>query len=219
VVVTESGEEVANAVVSAPDRIGLPLHVLDENGDPKTSLGSFDDVALFRLDRSFLNTRRMTPGVANRVWAAPTNRYVIQEWDTDGERHTELVRDADWFPTWFERGFPATPDRKSPPYLRSIYRDGDECLWVAIFVPALDWAERLGPPVETPRGLRYDSSNPHLYDTIVECINTETHRLEFSQRVSPKIYGFLDQYHVYAYRWDEEGVPFIDVWRLRLQRP
>jgi hypothetical protein len=211
-----TGETVINGVVNSPDRIGLPLHTVDEQGHLQRSFGSFDDVAIYRGDLQYLMWRRMAPAGVNGVWAAPPNRYVIELWDTNGERQRELLRDADWFKPYTER-VPPTPDRPPPPALSSLHLDATGKLWVAIAVPALDWADRLGPAVETPYGKQYRASNPEAWDTVIEVIDPAGGRVVASQRVSPLVSGFIDDEHVYAYREDDEGVPFIDVWQLRLE--
>jgi hypothetical protein len=140
---------------------------------------------------------------------------VLELWDTDGNKHAELVREADWFEPWIEREL-ASPDSPSPPFLRAIRGGSAGRLWVAIAVPAEDWAERLGPPIETARGPRYRPSSG-AYNTIIEVIDAEEGRLLLSERIAPNVGGFIDEGHLYAYREDEEGVPYIDVWRIELR--
>ncbi len=217
VVELENGEEVFNGVTYAPDRIGFVLHTLDEEGRPRSSFGNPDSLAFQRGDLPYLSWRRMTPGGGNRVWAAPPSRYVLELWDSNGEKYAELVRDADWFEPWVDRA-PPTPDEPFPPFLGAIHLGPAGNLWVATHVPAEDWAAKLGPPVETAMGQRYRPT-PGAFDTVIEVVDTEEGRVFLSQRISPNVSGFIDEYYVYAYRWDEEGVPYIDVWSVRVGTP
>jgi hypothetical protein len=215
VVALENGQEVYNGVVYSfsPERFGLFLHTFDEDGQALRSFGDPDSLAI-GSGRPYLSLRKLTPGGGNRVWAAPRTRYVLELWDADGAKHAELVREADWFEPWVERA-PPSPDSPSPPFLRAIHVGPAGRLWVAIGVPAEDWAERLGPPVETRRGPRYRPDSG-AYDTIIEIIDTEEGRLFLSERIAPAVGGFIDERHLYAYREDENGVPYIDVWRIEL---
>jgi lauroyl/myristoyl acyltransferase len=37
------------------------------------------------------------------------------------------------------------------------------------------------------------------------------------ERIAPTVRGFIDEDHLFAYREEEEGVPYIDVWRIELR--
>lgn len=53
-----------------------------------------------------------------------------------------------------------------------------------------------------------------LWDTVIEQIDPATGRVVGSVRLDAASLGWADAHHVYHYREDDYGRPFIDVWRV-----
>lgn len=106
-----------------------------------------------------------------------------------------------------------------PPIIVGLRELEPNIIMVLTLVPRSDYIERRGSPVRyNDRGNPlYDvSARQKLWETQVEVIDAEQERLLLAERVSGYIIGFADDEHVYGYRLDEQGEPFVDIYSVRV---
>ena len=210
-----NGTMVVNARINTPDRIGLPLHLVNRDGEILRSFGA--EEAVYRPGSPWLSMRSITSGGENAVWAAHRTQYVVERWNTNAAKLGEFIRVADWFPPRLTQTS-ITPNDPPQPELQAIRRDSRGLLWVAVSVADEDWKRALGPRKNTPEGPMYFwSAMEEMFDTIIEVIDPTEGRLLVSQRLPQFFFRFLDDNHIAGLHTDSLDVPYIDVYRVRLR--
>lgn len=213
-IVLDDGTIVMNVISRSPALAGAPLHVLDPAGRHSRSFGANTAVRLPR-DEVYLERRLARANQPGRFWSV-SFAYVIELWDSSGQRHRTLVRRAEWYEPY--EGFrPADPRRAPPMGINAIWQDSAGLLWVAVFVPDREWARGIGPGPGPERPYRIIDYN-RFVDTVVEVIDPETGRLVASTRLDQ----FLSQgdgAYLVGDNGDFSKRPEIHVWRARLSPP
>jgi hypothetical protein len=198
-----------------PAAEGHPLHLLDARGTVLRSFGG--DGTEYRSREADLFRRRVAIGDDGALWSARYTEYVLERWDRNGA----LVERVERLVPWFRPGKSVTRRdiRSSPPEprLRAFDVDADGRIWLLIWVPDREWKEG----IDTIRGIygRPEIAVPYAardryWDTVVEVIDPVHKRILGSNTFDQAFDGFADPSHVYTYREDEQGHPFIDVFRL-----
>lgn len=198
------------------ERGGLPLHLVDAKGRLGRSFGAVDPV--FRRDIPQLTVRNLALSPEGEIWSAHLLEYRIERWTIEGTQEDELVREVDWFQPNTNPGF---VDAESPPNpsLAEIEVDENGFLWVLIGVADEDWRDGLGlRPGVYGRERILPTSDEKYYDTIIEVIDPETGFLLATERVPERLRRLKPGGYAASYREDEEGYPFIDIWRVRIER-
>jgi len=205
------GSLVINAGFSRSTAIGFPLHHMGRGGGITRSFG----IEAPRIGNfgQFLMARAIAAADGGGVWSVPRLRYEPSLWTPEG-KVLELQRQASWFPPVLTPQSPGR-DRRPTPWVRGVWHDGREHLWVVLNVPDANWRPLPPPPGE--RGPPIDMDRQ--YDTIIEVINTRTGELLGSQRYGEQLGELLPGGFVVRYREDADGEPYLDVWQLRLVMP
>jgi len=194
------------------DSVGYPLHLLTRDLQITRSFGATDQTA--RPDMRVLQLRSIAKGTGGRIWSAPLNKYVIEEWEpADGTLHRAFVRDVNWFTPWYV-GESISFETPPQPVLRSIWQDGGGLLWVLATVGAEDWRDALyvGDDQEL-----VVLDRERLNDTFIEVIEPSTGRLLFSKKVPQELVAFTNDGLMVGNTEDETG-PVVDLWRATLVR-
>ncbi|TVP43049.1 MAG: 6-bladed beta-propeller [Gemmatimonadales bacterium] len=208
---TTDGRRVVNAVVALPSGIGLPLHLLSEDGQILASFGSEPPIEDLRAShrRHFSLTPRET------AWATPHTEYRLEEWSWEGRRLRTLVRNAPWLTR--DGDLLLSPDGVPNPWVRAIREDREGRLWVVALVPGTDWESGVGPQEQfTGEVLTGINNMERAFDTIIEVIDPDSGRILGSQRLSMPVQGFVDDGRVYAVEITPIGDYRISVWELKL---
>jgi hypothetical protein len=218
-VVLDSHDVILNASVRDRERIGHPFHRLDAMGNYLGAFGADAGGAVRPGDVSSL-VRWMAPAGGDRFWSMRfEGEYVLELWDATGQRHRRLERSASWFPP-YERPENITPSR--PPQSRGmgVWLDRDAGhLWSLVHVADRRWQEGLGPARRLEGQLVYPvQERQRVFDAIIEVIEVKTARMvawrrfdeTFDLPIGEGLYG--------AIRESPDGIPYVEVWRLRLER-
>lgn len=197
------------------DRIGLPLHVFDSDGNVRQSFGA--DSVVMGIDRSL---RLLAPAGDDRVWVAPLTRYTIERWKIGGRREVAFRRDADWFAD-YERFEAMHPDHPPKPWLLDVRQDSRGLLWTLVGTADARWKESLVLTRTTPGGRAlYDSrAADESYDTIIEVIDPVCRTVLVSQRHPSLLRKLLDDHHVASWEFRQGAVPRLGVWRVAAALP
>ena len=101
-----------------------------------------------------------------------------------------------------------------------LFSDSTGLLWVAIHVADDRWREAMSV-VRGMYGRRTTGvGDPVKYvDTIIEVIDPRDNRLVTTQRFDEQLRFVGESGYAYGYRLDEDGVPYIDLYRLIVRRP
>lgn len=205
------GRWVLNAHIATPERIGWPLHLLDAGGNIERSFGALTPV--YRADIAFPGERILTVAGEDQVWVARRNEYRIELWDTRNRRLRSFIRELDWFRPWVRQP-PTSPDRPANPYIRDIHLDQQGVLWVVITRAAPNWRDYV---VEFAPG-QYTIEEPvhRYYRKVIEAIDVQRACVLARLETSAFFGSAMSDGRYLAYHEGPDGIPYFDVWRLRL---
>ncbi len=172
--------------------------------------------------QAWRGNRKEAPGAGATIWSIRDDTYHIEQWDTAGKRVADIVRTVEWFPPVVNRAVIRRGERPTP-QTRDLYEDPRGLLWVVITVASADWHDHLGPPV-TRTGLVSGTTTTtypqlddgRMHDSMIEVIDPKTQRLVATTRFAGLMLFSLGDRYFASYREAENGIPFVDVWRLRL---
>jgi hypothetical protein len=138
------------------------------------------------------------------VWAAHTNRYQIELWDTTGVLRSVVVRDAPWFEPWTdEMGFIGRPR------ITAVRQDAAGFLWVLISIAHPELVQGVSRPGA-------DGLNPFM-DTVLEVLDPSGARLMASRRFSRiNLRGFWSGELLASAFEGTDGSPHINVFSARV---
>lgn len=86
------GEWVMSAIIDTRDRVGWPLHLLDDEGGVVRSFGT--SLPFYRADAKRLGVRSVVAAGDDLVWTAHLTEYRLELWDTHNRLHKAFVRGA-----------------------------------------------------------------------------------------------------------------------------
>lgn len=208
------GSLLMNANYPRSNGVGYPLHLVNASGRVSHSFGATVPQPA-RLGSHAL-IRAVTTGDGGKVWTAQWNRYELTLWSLEG-KVLEIVRQAPWFPVQIMSQSPGRGLRPTPS-VAGIWADGQGQIWVVAHIPDSRW--RPPPPEMIPQGERgppidYDRE----YDTMIEIIDTRTGQLLASQRFDQHFRFLMPGGYVIHDREDDDGEPYLDVWKLSFTNP
>lgn len=170
-----------------------------------------------------IRAARRRIGVASEgtIVVGHVDRYELEVWGSDGTHRRTLRRSPPWFPS--DPG-PVDSGARDPAPPRPLLDEApriapDGRIWTVSWIADEGWQEALGP-VRTIRGGTVTGPVPErrsdYLDAVVESLDPATGRLQASLRVDPALRLISDDGWAAAYREDEMGRPFIDVYRLEV---
>lgn len=203
--VLPDGRLLLQAWIRTPAHAGLPLHLLDREGEIVLSFGS--EKGAFRPGNPLQRFRAVALTDDRAVWSGRYDRYELERWSLNGELQKRLVRDVHWFPP---RDGEATPPQ---PTLRALTYDSAGLLWVLINVPDPNWdgtvpADR-GPSIERDH---------RMFDTVIEVIDVRTGTLVLSRRHPLAFFRFIAPGLVPIGRERADGSRYIEIWTVDMTR-
>ncbi len=215
-VLLPDGRIVVNEHLRSPERVGYPLQLVGTDGRIVRSFGATDPE--YRRRQPVRFNRMLFPGPDNEtVWSVGRGDYLLELWDTTGTRKAALKREADWFVPFVADG-EITPSGPPPPtWLRLVKDRSQHEVWVIATAPKANWREVAS---EYPNIGSNLTAIYQLYDSIIELLDLSQGRLVASQLLHDiEFSSFLGNDHLVSYREDEDGYPFLDIWRLSLAPP
>lgn len=206
------GEWVISAIIDTRDRVGWPLHLLDDKGRVVRSFGTL--LPFHRSDATRLGVRNLAVAGDSLIWTAHLSEYRLELWDTNNQLHKAFVRDLPWFPKWI-RNDPISPEKPLNPDLQSIRIDADGMLWVEVsraserFAEVVEWSDEWG--------LYYASSRSEYRETFFEVIDVEKGCIAARGTTGARLVNSVGD-GIYAGQRDrvEDGfyVSDVELWRL-----
>lgn len=201
---------IARGVVSSPERRAQPLHVLSMTGEIGLSFGG--DTALWRPElRGIVDMRSVATGDSTTIWAGWWNQYLVERFDTAGNRIQAFRRNPDWFPAWWTPE--SSIDLPPHPILIALQQSGDT-LWVLNRIADPEWQSAVEP---AGRMFRI-TDEARYFDTVIEAIDIRQNRLIASTRQPIKLTGFAGVNLVYGEGIDSSGNPVVPIWKLSIAR-
>lgn len=165
--------------------------------------------------------RRIGVAPDGTIAVGHVDRYHVELWHSDGTHGRTLVRSPPWFPSDPDPVDPGARDAVPPaPRLDEAPRVApDGRIWTVSWIADEDWREALGP-VRSIRGETVTAPVPerqsdHL-DAVIESLDPVAGRVRASTRVDPALRLIADDGWAAAYREDEVGRPFVDIYRLEV---
>jgi hypothetical protein len=210
------GTFVFSLPLHTPERIGLPLHHVDQSGTIKRSFGS--ETGVYRPDVPYLDRRSISPHGSRTIWSAYHTQYVIDQLDVvTGRIIRRVERRTSWFPPNLRpRTGPRDPDRPEP-FLSRVAQGPDGLLWVQLIVPDPDWKDALGTrSADNPVHVSIADIDGYE-DTIIEVLDPGTGRLMASHRFDRSLTLFGPGF-VGGVTVAEDGHVRLETWRMTLSR-
>jgi hypothetical protein len=197
------------------DRVGLPLHTIDAEGNIVVSFGA--DPPVRDVRNAHLMYRQLTYGSTDSsVWSSHLTRYRLEEWSVRGNHMRSLERKTTWFVAHSHYGFDDR-DNAPRPGLMAIYRDRDGILWTLSHVADDEWREGVGtrkdPYGRTRRGI---VNRDAYYDTMIEAIDPSQRVVVGLLRMDEAARGFTSDGPVFGYDDTSNAEPVVPLWRVRL---
>lgn len=168
--------------------------------------------------------RRIATGRQGGIWSGRSNQYVLELWDSTGNRALEVVRRAEWFPDWWEWPEGSATERPPLPDLRAIWEDRQGLLWTVTAVADEHWRERRwesgrdgGSTAGAQDDLAYTLID-FVYDSMVEIIDVDNGAVVASARLPYYVRSVFGGGYFWTY-WEDENIqPRATIRRLRLER-
>lgn len=190
IVTLSDGRTVQQLVKETRDEIGLPLHIVDREGQVVRSFGSL--TRYYRRAEQHRLFRAVGRAGNDAVWSAALEGYVVERWGLDGALEMAFSRALN-------------DDRNNlgdrAPWIHDLVEDADGHLWVTVTVPS---------------GTIEGGDPNERFDTVIDVIDPETKTLVTSSRNPLAFSRWLDGTTTYSYsRRRENPASFeIDVWHL-----
>ena len=203
------GDWVINANIETPERVGWPLHLLDDEGGIVRSFGSLQP--MYRSDFVGSVDRTMAAVGEDLIWTAHLTEYRLELWDTSNTLRRALVRDLPWFPKWY-RDNPIGLDVPRKPILRDIWIDRDARLWTLVTRAS----ERFADFVEERMSGGYSwTSISEYHASVVEVIDAEAGCVAARGATETMLIASLGD-GFYAGYEEKDADGYFDVWRLEV---
>lgn len=192
--VLESGALILNRVYVDEDAPGRILWVV-KPGQSLDRPTAMEPVEINRF-RPWDTTRLLAPSTKSpdQFWAAVKNRYHVELWDVStGRRTAVFTRDVDWFPDVVVEagGNQVSPSKPPPASLESVYQDTNGLVWLAVSVPAPDFAAHLREEVYGDRTVWVPDNPSNLWVSMVEVFDPASGEIVYSQRFDRRIIKIL----------------------------
>jgi hypothetical protein len=199
------------ASVQSESSVGYPLHLFSADGKLIRSFGTDDP----RYDPTNAEDviRLLTPSGNDGFWAARyTRRYEVERYDNRGDRTGLFRRTVNWFPTLDHAPKPYSHDVPPSPYVMAVREQADGLLWIAIAVPAANWADGLSKPIRGEGGgTRVEIEDIRkFFDTVIEVIDP-ARGVIVSERVDHLVKEFLPGNRVVSVANSPDGVPYLEI--------
>ena len=207
---------VVNMWHTTPDAIGMPLHIIEDD----SLIASFHGVADVEMaaQSELASWRILAVDSADRIFASPTDRYVVDVWDSAGRRLTGFEG-----PTLNEiprRGGGVTRANPWRNSMRALHVDRSDRLWVASWRRRADWLDAMEERVQAngnvTLAIRPDLDLSAVLDSHIDVIDLRSAAVIARARVDELVIGFLDDETLWAGEYGSLGEPLISVWRVAL---
>ena len=199
-------------------RDGAPLQIVGPDGKASPPFGGNQPIPL-QGDQQRL-TRQLGLARGGNIWAAHYKEYRFSLWSPDGRLVREYERTNDFFRP--DEPYVVQTDRTTPPRITSIHEDAAGLVWVTVQVsaPPDQWNAALGEPRPAPNGRTTypQQMRGRMYHMLIEVFDVAAGTLVASQRFPFSVTDALGDGEYAAYRQDENGVPYVDIWRVELVR-
>jgi hypothetical protein len=205
----ETGDSyIAAQQVLTPERVGLPIHLIDFAGGVLNSFGANQD-EMFRADNPMAGARVVAEGPHGSVWSARPDRYVIERWDPlTGARLQQLVVDADWFAESTDSS--SGPQSRPKPLIEGLW-EHDGYLWALHRVPDANWERATPFTAEQPFDLEQYNG---MFDWVLEAIDPGTGNVLAHRRFQSVLWKSMQSPLIVSEaRPAAEGSRRVSVWR------
>ena len=209
-----NGDILINGTVRTAESIGLPLHILSSDGAVRLSFGR--EQAVRRPDLSLLDLREIATPHDGRFWVLHMNEYRLEEWSLDGRLLRAYERNPAWFRPWLSMSR-MSPEVPPSPYPVGFVAVTAAHAWVITRVPAKDWSRGLRKTrSESGREVFVPADLPAVYDSMLEYLDLRSGRVVARAQTPLALGGFVDDDHLVAFSFDEDGRTFVSVWQVQL---
>ena len=205
------GVLVAHMPLNTPSEYGLPLHLLNPNGQLVRSFGAAIDQQV-AIGRDHVLYRVVARATDSTVWSSRVDSVALEEWSVTGRLlrriEGELARRAN------DIGVTEYSKQDPGPRLRHIQQSSDGFVWVIMTFPS--GAATSNSVGEQRQELRAQGgeSPPRALKTLIVAVDARSGRVLASRVHDDVIEGISSDGYAYG-RTAPDGA--IQLWRLRLR--
>lgn len=203
------GRLLANFRASSPDKVGLPLHVIE---GPKVIRSMGPTSGSHDMENYRLLARDAKRDV---VLSMRNDEYLIKEWDGDGNLLRAFRRQDAWTDPVEEGGLGLGPETPPPPYVADLFVDSLSRAWVIYWLPRPDWQDHVeefryydGSIGYRPEGGQTES----VMYAVLEILDLEEARVLYRVESEELFGGVLTDGRVFGITHDEIGAPLLSIW-------
>jgi hypothetical protein len=219
--ITKKGDLVVVASIQTPQVAGLPLHVVNAEGEVVRSFGADDlKIELGEKRNPIAHFRRIAAAGPSSIWSARVDAYIVERWKTDGTLESRVTRNVPWFPPGLPLATGRQDEVKPHPSIRGVWEDETGLLWVNISVADALWQPIGNAPKTGRERPPLGMMELHRYvDTIVEVLDPVRGRVIASARRPEILQSVTGSNEFFSRREGSDGGEVIDIWRPRLVYP
>jgi hypothetical protein len=209
---------VLNGDFPGGDAIGYPLHTFDATdrearmlhyGSDGTYLPGVVGGGIERTTAPSLRT--------DAVWSAPWRNYAIEEWTTNGELVSQVIRPADWYPANWPMAMPEK-GKERPPIVAALREVEPRRLLTVINRSGPNYHDVVKCFQERGRLVCGADTGEGAFVSRLELLDIDAGELVARLDSDQEIWGFLDDDTAWSFRFGSGGLPFIEIWRVTYPR-
>ena len=203
------------------ERIGFPLHVVDDGGII-TSFGApqEDDLGGRVLD-AFTSERRLTTDPSGNIFSSHYYDYIVEAWSEDGARIGRLDG-----PALYDGPIPRPPGTYSwdnPPWnqIYDLMVDSGGRLWIVFWYRRPDWREGMVEVVGSRGRVWLESKDGTLASYLhsrVDVVDLQACTTIASQWHDGVLMKFIGEDMVSEIAYRDDGQEFVNTWRFSYAR-
>ncbi len=217
----DGGRYAIQSWIGTAERIGFPLHVVDDGGIV-TSFGApqEDDPGGHVLD-AFTSQRRLTTDPSGNIFSSHYYDYIVEAWSEDGARIGRLDG-----PALYDGPIPRRPGTYSwdnPPWneIHDLMVDSSGRLWIVFWYRRPDWRERMVEVVDSRGRVRIESKDgiwASYRHSRVDVVDLQACATIASQWHDGVLMNFIEENMVSEIAHGEDGQEFVNIWRFSYAR-
>lgn len=200
-----SGKFIHAEQIPTRERVGQPMHLLDEKGAVERSFGS--DTEMYRADQPLRYDRIVAASSDQMIWAAAPGSYVLEKWNpANGQRISQVKVSSPWF---VESAQPEKPGERPVTTIEAMWEVNHQ-VWVLLRDADSKWSPNVAVAAERRVTAEDRERN---FDSVLEVVSIPTGKVIASKRFDRPLQGRSGQFILASANRLPDGSLQIEVFR------